>query len=167
MTAGGVLDLLAYNQDDYSVWVREARRVAMTNEHLRDTGQALRRQQRIKDSGVPSRPSTSQSRTRVAPTSLVEEAQGMSEGSGDIAQSANKSKLFLASNNRVVSSPASMPVREDRSGQFTKSRSRVGITPSDDHVTSHMTGIPAGFRSDIFMTSTPKVTPNELVNDII
>ena len=91
----------------------------------------------------------------------------MSEGSGDISQSADKSKMFLASNNRAVSSPVSTPVKEERSGQFTKSQSQVGIAPSDNHMTSQMTGIPAGFLSNIFITSTPKVTPNKQVNYII
>lgn len=159
LTAGGILDLLAYNQEDYSIWLHEARQVAATNQKQGDIGQGLRRQQRIKDSGVPCEMSTS--RGRVAPI----RTRLLTEGSGDVSRTSEimleSSKLFLADNSNLV--PAKNPVRDNKSGHISKSK--VGVAP-ESHVTDYR--ISKGSRSDIFMTSTPRATTNGLkINDVI
>lgn len=83
MTAGGVLDLFAYNQDDYAAWIREITKVAESNACVGNVGQSLRGQERIRESGVSSRPVSSHSRTsrgKVAPISSNQFEQGVSRG---------------------------------------------------------------------------------------
>lgn len=73
LTAGGVLDLFAYNHDDYTVWTREIAKVADSNAQVGNIGQSLRGQERIRDSGMGTRPASShsqRSRTRVAPATV-------------------------------------------------------------------------------------------------
>ncbi len=101
-------------------------------------GQGLKRQQRIKGSGLPSPPT--HRRHKVVP-SLINDTTHLSSQ----LNATNSSKLFIASDSTTT---PHTPVSSDC----------VGVALGD-HVTDHMTQ--KGFRSDIFVTSTP------MANDVI
>ena len=154
MTSGGVLDLLAYNENDYSSWIRAIGQVAVTNAQHGDVGQGLKRQQRIRGSGVPSAPSIS--RGQIAPSPVVDHTHLSTESQSDITNMSETSALLIAPTATTVS----LPVRVQRSS----GRAQVGVE-SGSHVTEYK--IPKEFNSDIFMTSTPKPITSNGQNDII
>ena len=155
MTSGGVLDLLAYNENDYSSWLREIGQVAVTNAQHGDVGQGLKRQQRIRGSGVPS--ASTPSRGQIAPSSIVDHTPLSTESQSNISNVSERSAIFVSPNTTTT---VSSPVRVQR----PSSRSQVGVAPGS-HVTEYK--IPKGFKSDIFVTSTPKAIAGNGHNDII
>ncbi len=142
LTSGGVLDLLAYNEVDHSIWLQAIETVGQDNARRGDVGQGLRRQQRIKGSGLASPPV--QPRQRVVP-SLIE---NIAPTDTSQLNTSNASKLFIGGVS--TSTPRfSTPVTSEQ----------VGVA-LDSHMTDY-TSSKIFNKNDVFITSTPRA------NDVI
>ena len=184
MTAGGILDLFAYNQDDYATWMREIATVAESNACVGNTGQSLRGQERIRESGVSSRPVSSHSRTsrgKIAPINPHQTEQDVSHVTDQSYNSTSQSRgrsdqgtlksvdQFATSDQQLKTVQAPTPlfissqdVKEHKERRPLSSKSykhRSAVVPHDMEGntlegSSNQTGL-SELQRKLFVTSTP------------